>query len=266
MPTHLLKKSRKNTRFIRHFEYNDIQVTTKKQIESKLKPSYPKWYNAMQKFPPSALLAIAPSHYIEKYHPSTFPFQIQYPTPTGKRKKDQFKSKMIPPPLEFQDGLDFKLSVDYPYELAKPQFLSNTEEELKKNESLDATFNKIRKEQGISEAYKQVTKLFEENQMKKCDTLYSLFDKLELSSYKDLQSLEASIKNDSEDATPLTVDEKLKIKLLLMMKQKYDQLNPKEEVDAKSDPFLEIQQSKPTTYRVLHLEKKVLELSRLQRK
>ena len=255
MPTHLFKKARQNTRYIRHFEYNNIRDTVEKQVGSKLR-QYPKWMSAMSRFPPSALLAKAPSHYIERNHPSSFPFSIMYPTPTGKHKRDTFKRKMIPPPLYFDNGLDFKLSTDFPFELAKPQFLSNTEDELKKDSTLQKHFEELKLTKSPVEAYDDIVEIFKKRQLESCGNLYSTFEKIELQGRKEFDLLEKEITEPNNDE--MSDDDKLKIKMLLLMKKKHAQL-VKNKMESNEDPFIDIRDSKPSTYKLLHKERIAME-------
>eukprot|EP00835_Amoeboradix_gromovi_P001667 NODE_81_length_22753_cov_0.207072.p8 type:complete len:305 gc:universal NODE_81_length_22753_cov_0.207072:8065-8979(+) len=265
MPTHIFKKARKNTRFVRHFDYNNIKETTEKQVASKLR-AYPKWHRAMTKYPPSALLAKAPSHYIETNHPSSFPFSIKYPTPTGKHKRDTFKRKMIPPPLEYHDSLIFKLATDFPFELAKPQYLANTEEELKKDSTLQKQFEDFQAKMSTSEAYTKIAEIFKKRQLENCDDLYSAFDKMDIQGFRQRDVLEKeansnnpdeqqSLEKDDSQAAAMTDEERLKVKMFLMMKKKHDQIYNNSSVDAVDDPFIDIKETKPATYKILHKER-----------
>eukprot|EP00834_Sanchytrium_tribonematis_P004513 NODE_226_length_12301_cov_1.446648.p6 type:complete len:284 gc:universal NODE_226_length_12301_cov_1.446648:6537-7388(+) len=258
MPTHLFKKARKNTRYVRRFEYTNIKDTLEKHVATKLKPRT-KWLNAMDKFPPSALLAKVPSHVIEIGHPSSnFPYAIKYPSPSGKHKRDIMKKKMIPPQLEFQEGLDFKLACDFPFELSKPKFLYNTEEELKKDDSLYSKFFELKKSKSsMSEIYEEISNLFKSKQLEECANLYSVFEKMDISEKggRAVQKLESSIEgkivNDLEPK--LSNDDKLKIKMLILMKTKHEKLQAMKLAASNSvetefkNPYLDLKDTKPVS-------------------
>ena len=254
MPTHLFKKARKNSRYIRHFEYNNIRQSVEKQVDSKLR-RYPNWFEAMKKYPPTALLAKAPCHFIQGNHPSSFPYSIKYPTPTGKHKRDTFKSKMIPPPLHFDQGLDFKLATDFPFELAKPQFLSNTEEELKKDVVLQQHFEQLKQTKPVAKAYDEIVQIFKERQLEKCDNLYNVFEKIDLQGQRQVKQLEQEL----TEKDSMTNDERLKVEMLLMIKKKHDLLYSQSTIQSNEDAFIDIKDAKPVTYKMLHKERQILE-------